>query len=226
MPPVHCRPSAYALFAAQMPRLESRDALLAAAVAIAKHAVAGVEPEPIEHNLDAVARRVRDRVHSGEPAALLAHAHAVLFEEEGFVGNTREYHDERNSYLHEVLRRKVGIPITLGLVYAGVLWRIGLDARGVNAPGHFLVRIEDRGTESYVDAFHGGRTHSRGEALLFLARIHGKALDPATALPIATHRQWIYRMLQNLKGIFRDAKRRDDHVAMLELEALLPPPAP
>lgn len=219
--PRSCGRAAYALFAEQMPRVESLEGLVLAAIAISLHAEPRREPAVVVRKLDELAARVRGRVRSRTVDARLAHLHAVLFEEEHLRGNRADYFDEKNSYLSRVLERKVGIPITLSLVYAYVARRLEFDAVGVNAPGHFLVRLDLEGTVAYVDAFHEGRMHTHAEALTFLAQVHGKALDPATALPRATHRQWLYRMLQNLKGVFRDANRPHDHAAMLELEALL-----
>lgn len=219
--PRACRRSAYAAFAESLQSIESLEGLGRAAVALSMHVEARHEPSVVLRRLDDLATRVRERLRSRDPEAVLAHVHAVLFEEGHFRGNRSEYFDERNSYLGSVLERRVGIPISLALVYVWVVRRLEVDACGVNAPGHFLVRILLGTREYFVDAFHEGRMHTRDEALAFLAQVHGKALDPATALPLATHRQWIYRMLQNLKGIFRDAQRLQDHAAMLELEALL-----
>lgn len=223
--PRTCRPSAFTLFADQMPLLEgSHDALLRAAIAISMHEHPVCDVGRTIGRIDELAERVRGRVLGGSEEALLAHAHAVLFDEEGFLGNSAHYFEAANSYLPLVLDRKLGIPISLSLLYVSVLQRLGLDAQGVHSPGHFLVRVASSGRVAFVDAFHRGRMHSHQEALAFLAQVHGRALDPASALPIATPRQWLYRMLQNLKGIFRDAGRTLDHAAMLELEALLENP--
>jgi regulator of sirC expression with transglutaminase-like and TPR domain len=49
----------------------------------------------------------------------------VLFVEHGFRGNIDDYYDPRNSFLHEVLDRRTGIPISLSVVYMEVARRIG-----------------------------------------------------------------------------------------------------
>ena len=220
--PRTCRPSAFALFAEQMPLLEETpEALLRAAIAISMHEHPVCDVERTIGRITELAERVRGRVFGDSEDALVAHAHAVLFDEEGFVGNSAHYFEAANSYLPLVLDRKLGIPISLSLIYVSVLQRLGVEAQGIQSPGHFLVRVATSGREAFVDAFQRGRMHSRTEALAFLAQVHGKAIDPAFALPIATHRQWLYRILQNLKGVFRDAGRTLDHAAMLELEALL-----
>jgi regulator of sirC expression with transglutaminase-like and TPR domain len=220
---VHCRPEAWALFAAQRPRIETPAGLVAAAVAIAKHAWPDADPDAVDGRLQALARRVRERVRSGGEEALLAHAHAVLFEEERLRGNVEAYYDPRNSSLPHVLATGRGIPITLTLVYVDVLRRLGLHAQGVNSPGHFLARVEVGGRETFVDAFAGGRADTRGEALAFLTRLTGAAVDDAGALAVATHHHWLYRMLQNLRGAYEREGRTADAAAMAELQMLLLP---
>jgi regulator of sirC expression with transglutaminase-like and TPR domain len=219
--PRHCRASAFDLFAAQMPSIDTRDGLLRAAVAIAKHALPGADPDAVDAELQHFADRIRRRVHSGDHDALLAHAHAVLFDDEGFCGNTADYFDPNNSYLPQVLATRRGIPITLALVYVDVLQRLGLAAHGVNSPGHFLARVEVQGREVFVDPFSGGRAHTTSEAVAWLHKTIGARVDADTALSIATHHHWLHRMLRNLEGVFARAGRDDDHAAMVELQALL-----
>src|SRR5262245_27485146 len=67
-----------------------------------------------------------------------------LFGELGFAGNIEQYTDPRNSFLNEVLDRRLGIPITLSVVYIEVARRAGLDVTGINFPGHFLLRCPSR----------------------------------------------------------------------------------
>ena len=87
-------------------------------------------------------------------AARVAALNDFLYREEGFAGNRADYYDARNSFLNEVLERRTGIPITLAIVYTWVAARIGLPARGVGFPGHFLVRIAQP-DEILVDPFTG-----------------------------------------------------------------------
>ena len=70
--------------------------------------------------------------------ALSAHLYGQL----GFRGNEQDYYDPKNTLLPDVLDRKLGIPITLALVYCEVARRAGVRARGVSFPGHFLVRVD------------------------------------------------------------------------------------
>ena len=80
-----------------------------------------------------------------------------LFKGKGFQGNTAVYGDPRNSYLNEVLDRRLGIPITLSVLYVTVANYLQLPAFGVGMPGHFIVAVRsEHGHTSYFDPFHGG----------------------------------------------------------------------
>jgi regulator of sirC expression with transglutaminase-like and TPR domain len=237
--PVHCRPEAYDLFAAQMPVLGSTDALVTAAVAMAMHEMHDADPAEVDARLQDLADRIRARVRSDNRQALLAHAHDVLFEEEGFIGNAEDYYNPHNSYLPAVLRTKRGIPITLTLVYKAVLERLGFLVAGVNAPGHFLAALPPEDTAAgattkaggggatgdemlLVDPFFAGRTMTRDEAFERIEQIAGRPV-PRTdeLLAVASHRQWLARMLQNLQNIFGSTGRGADLAAMAELRGVL-----
>ena len=73
----------------------------------------------------------------GSVAALDA-LRSVLVEEENFRGNTNSYYDPQNSFLNKVLDRRVGIPISLSIVWIEVGRRAGIPIEGVNLPGHLL----------------------------------------------------------------------------------------
>jgi regulator of sirC expression with transglutaminase-like and TPR domain len=80
----------------------------------------------------------------------------LLYELEGFHGNREDYYEPQNSYLNEVLARRTGIPISLGIVYMAVAGRGGLKMFGVNTPGHFVVGCCSGGQLLFVDPFNGG----------------------------------------------------------------------
>ena len=88
---------------------------------------------------------------------ILGQINWVLFVEEGFRGNVEDYYDPRNSYLNEVLDRKLGLPISLSVLYAEVASRVGLALGCVNLPMHFALRVMGRDEPVFVDPFHEGR---------------------------------------------------------------------
>jgi regulator of sirC expression with transglutaminase-like and TPR domain len=112
-----------------------------------------------------------------------------------FVGNRADYGDPRNSYLDEVLGRRLGIPITLSLVLLEVGRRVGVPLAGVGMPGHFLVGA---GSGTYVDPFHGGLVlDTDGCRVLFEQLRPADAFDVRFLEPVEAH-AIVARMLANL----------------------------
>lgn len=221
-PPTACRRPAYQLFAEQLPIIETTEGLLKAAIAISMHALDGVEPAAIDEQLQGLAHCVSSRVSSQSSEAMLAHLHDVLFEEEGFRGNSEDYYSPLNSYLSAVLEFKRGIPISLSLIYKVVGERVGLDIQGVNAPGHFVCRVMTAQGWTIVDPYVGGGVLTAEEAFERMEHVTGRPV-PRTPeyLAPATHPQWLSRMLVNLQHVFAMTDRRGDLAAMSELQSLL-----
>jgi regulator of sirC expression with transglutaminase-like and TPR domain len=180
-----------------------------AALAIAAEAYPALDPEPYLARLDALGARVRRAVPGPlRPAAALRALREVLTDEEGFRGNSQDYQDPRNSFLNEVLDRKLGIPISLSVVWMEVARRAGIVLEGVGFPGHFLAKVASPGVEVFVDPFNGGDLLGPDECIArFRARSGGRELDPRHLEPVST-RQLLARMLQNLRRSY--AERRDD----------------
>jgi regulator of sirC expression with transglutaminase-like and TPR domain len=160
---------------------------------------------------------------SAEEQATRIGAH--LFATLGFRGNEKDYYDPRNSLLPDVLDRRLGIPISLALVYCEVARRLGVPAHGVGFPGHFLVRI-DRPVTSHnvapliVDPFYGGRALDEQSMRRMLERALGaEAQLTAEHLAPASARAILVRMLTNLKAIY--LQRGDNARAHLALDRVI-----
>jgi regulator of sirC expression with transglutaminase-like and TPR domain len=222
--PLCCSPRAYNLLNSLRPSLNSPDGLLQGAVAIAMHQMDDIDPAAVDLTLQGYADTVRSRVRGSQPQAMLAHLHELLFEEEGFTGNSDDYYNPMNSYLPAVLQSKRGLPITLSLVYKIVAERLGLRVYGVALPGHFLVGLEVDETRTLVDPFSGGRLLNEDEARDRLMQMFGPEADWSDEmLQPASNRHWLTRMLQNLLNVFGNAGRYADVAAVLEMEMLLWP---
>lgn len=115
------------------------------------------------------------------------------------TGNTADYGDPRNSYLHEVLHRGLGIPITLSVCAIELGRRLGVPIHGVGLPGHFMVSSGG----VFADPFHLGRTFTADELEPAWRRLTGlrDRLDPRMLQPVS-QRGIVLRMLNNLKGTF------------------------
>jgi regulator of sirC expression with transglutaminase-like and TPR domain len=179
-----------------------------AALAIAEEEYPGLEPDIYLTRLDDLAARVVGRAPR-RAGAMLRALREVVHEEDGLRGNPADYQDPRNSFLNEVLDRRLGIPITLSVVYLEVARRAGLRLEGVGFPGHFLVKyVCPSGAEVFLDPFHGGELLSAEECVArHRARTGGRPLDPRYLRGVSS-RQILGRMLGNLRRIWLE--RRDD----------------
>src|SRR5215472_9257484 len=129
--------------------------------------------------------------------ALAEHVYVTL----GFRGNESDYYDAKNSLLPDVLDRKLGIPITLALVYVEIARRAGVRAQGISFPGHFLVRVDHQAESApvIVDPFFGGRRLDTPALERMLERSAPKQTLTPDLLAPASPRTLLVRMLINLK---------------------------
>jgi regulator of sirC expression with transglutaminase-like and TPR domain len=168
-----------------------------------------------------------DATSSGSADRPWAAARALaktLFGELGFRGNVADYYNPRNSFLAEVLDRRVGIPITLSVLFVEIARRVGVAARGVGFPGHFLVRVDGGPTPLILDPFAGGAELDRAGLKSLHARFArpDTLLDDSTLAPSPKH-QILARMLHNLGGIYGRAGDLYRSIEILEHLAVLDP---
>ncbi|HTW88630.1 MAG TPA: transglutaminase-like domain-containing protein [Candidatus Binataceae bacterium] len=164
----------------------------------------------VDHYLDritALAQQAEPLVRSGadtvERVQLLS---GFLFGEHGFAGNREDYTDPRNSFLNEVLDRRLGIPITLSVIYLEIGRRLGLNLYGVSFPAHFLVKAVDERGELIIDPFNAGAILDLDEIKARLAQIYGQPTElDAAMLRAVGARHILVRMLRNLKSIHTTA---------------------
>jgi regulator of sirC expression with transglutaminase-like and TPR domain len=202
---------------------ESIDVACGAAL-IARDAYATLDVGRLLARFDDLAAPLMGRdLASLPPAAQVDAISEYLYVQQGFRGNEQDYYDPRNSLLPDVLGRKLGIPITLALVYCEVARRVGVRARGVSFPGHFLVRVDANGRDDApvaVDPFYAGRRLDNAALEKLLERG-----APPQKLPMIEHlapasaRTTLVRMLINLKWIY--ATRGDFARALLALDRII-----
>ena len=127
----------------------------------------------------------------------------LLFETLQFRGNEENYYDPRNSCLNSVLTRRLGIPISLAVVYIELARRLSRPVYGVGLPGHFIVAYEDADSRYWIDPFNRGRILSFGECCALAKETGGVDLrtNPAVLAPV-NKQQILVRMLSNLKAIY------------------------
>lgn len=162
-----------------------------------------LDPQPYHRRLDELAEKARARLKATvRPKERLGVVSQVLFRDERFRGNWNDYFDPQNSYLNRVLDRRLGIPISLSVLYLLIAKRLKLPLQGVGIPGHFMVKFEDERTEMYIDTFNGGRFLSRPECIQFMVEA-GYPYQPEFMEGVGP-REVLARMLRNLVLIYVD----------------------
>lgn len=183
-------------------------ALTEAAVAVAQDEHPDLDPQAVLVEIDDLAQRLSRRLPTDAmPLQRLRVLNHYFFNELGFGGNVNDYYDPGNSYLHVVLATRRGIPITLALLYIELATQIGLSARGVSFPGHFLVKLRLPRGEVVIDPFTG-RSLSREELDERLAPYRRRqGLTGEHEVPLGlflqacSARETLARLLRNLKEI-------------------------
>jgi regulator of sirC expression with transglutaminase-like and TPR domain len=148
----------------------------------------------------------------------------LLYKELSFRGNVSDYYDPRNSFLNDVIDRRVGIPITLAVVLIAVARRAGVEIHGVSFPGHFLVSTRGRSGETiFVDPFDGQVLEpAQLRSLYEQASGEPGGFDERYLQP-ASRRQIVARMLNNLRAIYEVRGDRDRLHQVLERMAVVSP---
>jgi regulator of sirC expression with transglutaminase-like and TPR domain len=188
--------------------------LFASALLIARDEYPQLADADYEARLRQYGRRLRKVVNRDDaPATQLRSLNNFLFDELGFSGDDQDYYDPRNSYLNDVLDRRLGNPISLAVVQMELARRLGVPLQGVSFPGHFLVRLPlDEGIV-VLDPFQKGRSLDAAE-LRRRARTHLETHDIddqrlARMLEPASHRAILSRMLRNLKAVYCEREQWD-----------------
>jgi len=156
------------------------------------------------------AERLKD-IDPGDLPARVKRLNRFFYGECGFAGNRDWYADVRNSMLNVVIERRLGIPITLALVYMEVATRAGVAVRGVAFPGHFLLRVPASRRSSreplILDPFNGGAVLSEADCRTLLSSQMGDEVpfSPAMLQPCAPAHV-VARLLNNLKRIYIDLR--------------------
>jgi regulator of sirC expression with transglutaminase-like and TPR domain len=176
------------------------------ALLIAKHADEELEVERYLARIDDLAARLRAQIPEDgtEPERIVA-LNRFMFGEQCFAPNVEDYYDPRNSFLNQVLDRKVGIPISLSVLYIEVGRRIGLPLHGVAFPGHFLVKCNLEQGVVVLDPYCGGISLRLQDLQQRLREVRGGEVSRAIVagmLVAANKKEILARMLRNLKAIY------------------------
>ncbi len=230
-------PTALEYFAALV-QSDDHFPLLEAAVSLAQDEYAELDIQEVLDQVDLLGGRIKRRLPADAGAMhKLRLLNKFFFDEQGFAGNLNNYYDPDNSYLHVLLRTRRGIPISLGVLWLELAVNLGLHAKGVSFPGHFLVKVRlpfPHDGQVVIDPF-SGQSLSKEDLLERLAPLHaesgllrdGDVSDELLKhyLRSATPREIVARMLRNLEEVYtshQDTERLN--LVQQRLGVLLPQP--
>lgn len=210
----------FSMLAAREPIPLARGALL-----LAQEEYPDLDIEKCLDQLAELAREAEPAVRAGaDTIEKIQSLSAFLFTRKGFEGNREQFADPRNSFLNEVIERRLGIPITLSVIYIDIGRRLGLSLFGVSFPTHFLVKAVDERGELIIDPFNGGAILSLDEIRARLTQIYGQPVDVnPTMLKAVGSRQILVRMLRNLKSIYAGAADWPRTLAAMDRILMLDP---
>ena len=195
--------------------------LARAALLVAAESDPNVDVDARLHTLESWAVELRSRLEPDwNNLQKLARLRRFVFEELGFRGDTRDYYNPSNSLLHEVMERRLGIPLTLSIIFMELGWRIGIPFEGVGFPGHFLVRLTGEPGDLLLDPFKRGMTVREEDCRHMLREATGGRLEfDDELLASVTKRDMIARLLLNLKGAY--LRLNQDAQALAAVDRLL-----
>ncbi len=198
------------------------------ALAVALEEYPKIDTQAYLRRLDALAASAEVLIGMDRaPVNIIESINKVLFVQEGLRGNGEDYYDPRNSYLNEVLDRKLGIPISLSVIYIEVARRINFPVMGVGFPGHFLVKHASDDHDVIIDPFNLGRILTLNDCQELLDKTtNGRVQMNASLFQPMEKRAIITRMLYNLKGIYTEKDQYQRALSVIDKILILNPSAP
>ncbi len=194
--------------------------LAKAALVYAKYEYSRLEIEDYLITLDIISQRIKDDLEQElYPLKVIKTINKYLFKDLGFQGNKNNYYDPKNSYLNEVIDRKMGIPISLSVIYLEIAKRLNFPMVGIGMPGHFLIRPEFENVGIFVDVFNQGEILFKEDCQIKLQEIYQQpvTIEDHLLTPVS-NQQILGRMLTNLKYIYLN---RQEYPKMLRIIELL-----
>jgi regulator of sirC expression with transglutaminase-like and TPR domain len=161
------------------------------------------------------------------PLKVIQEINQYLFVEQGFAGNDHDYYDPRNSFINDLLDRRLGIPLTLSLVYMVISDRLGFPMDGISFPGHFIIRPQHPDLEIFIDPYHKGEILFPEDCAAKLKQLYGYdiPLQPEYLEPVSI-RRILERLLNNLKMIYLRRREPAKALAAIERSLMLNPDVP
>jgi regulator of sirC expression with transglutaminase-like and TPR domain len=161
------------------------------------------------------------------PMKVIQEINQYLFVDQGFCGNDQDYYDPRNSFVNDLLDRRLGIPLTLSLLYMIISDRLGFPMDGISFPAHFIIRPRHPDLEIFIDPYHRGEILFPEDCAAKLKQLYGYEIPlQPQFLETATIRRILERLLNNLKMIYLRRREPIKALAAIERSLMLNPDVP
>jgi len=162
----------------------------------------------------------QDLTDDADAGTVLNKLNKVLFHDNGFEGNSQHYYDPKNCFLNDVIDRKLGIPISLSILYIELGKELGLPLSGVSFPGHFLVKLEIDDGAIVIDPYFGGISLSEDDLEDRLQEFYGDQLNKSHfygLLATSSNKDIITRVLRNLRNVYMDDGHYEKALTMADI---------
>jgi regulator of sirC expression with transglutaminase-like and TPR domain len=206
-------------------RPESKFDLARAALLIAAEADPNVDVDGEIHTIESWAAQLRAQLDpSWNNLQKLARLRNFVYEELRFRGDRRDYYSPSNSLLNQVMGRRLGVPLTLSIIFMELGWRVGMPLEGVGFPGHFLVRLAGEPRALLLDPYERGTSVHEEDCRRMLHDLSDGKLELSDQyLASISKRDMIVRLLMNLKGAYLRANEDENALAAVDRLLLLRP---
>jgi len=206
----------------------SIDHLLEGALAIAWEEYPKMDLGHYREILDLMVDDLRPRLADLRyPLKIVQEINQYLFIEQNFAGNDRDYYNSRNSFINDVLDRRLGIPLSLSIIYMILGDRLGFPIEGISFPAHFIIRPQHPDLDLFIDPYNKGEILFAEDCANKLAQLYGQRipLQQEYLQPVSI-RRILDRLLNNLKLIYLRNQEPSKALAAIERSLMLNPNVP
>ena len=204
--------------------------LTEAAIAVAQHAYPDLDVQGALDQIDQWGNKLKQRITPDTPPIqrlqLLKH---FFYNELGFGPNPNDFYAPENSYLHQIIENRRGIPISLAILMMELGQQIGLNIRGVSFPNHFMMRISLQQGEIIMDPLNGESLSKNQLQEMLDPYLDAKGYRGDLSLPLniflraSSSREILSRFMRNLKMIYSEDERWERLLGIQERLVILLP---